>query len=302
MRIRHFALAVMALVSAGMTSQAQTTVNNGTRVVVIGIDGLTAIGLKTGDMPYTNGMIGDGAVTYKGRCVLESSSSPNWASMISGVATEGHGITSNDWERHKPHMSPTDSTQDGIFPTIFTVVRSQRPAAEIGAIYHWDGFGRLFEKGAVNYDKRCETEDQTVEAVCSYLTAKKPDFLFIQLDHMDHSGHTYGYYSPEYYKDLTRTDAMVKKIVDATKQAGTYDDTVFVVISDHGGNQTKGHGGESVGEITIPYALFGKGIKKGVEVTDFFYIYDNAATIAYALGIPTPSSWRGRALTSAFEQ
>lgn len=67
---------------------------------------------------------------------------------------------------------------------------------------------------------------------------------------MDHYGHASGYFTNGYYEELKKFDGYFKKIVDAMKATGVYDDTFFVVNSDHGGhrnaNGTGSHGTTSL--------------------------------------------------------
>ena len=52
---------------------------------------------------------------------------------------------------------------ENIFPTLFGQYRQQNADAKIAAIYAWDGFGRLFEKSAVDYDVNPKTEEETAK-------------------------------------------------------------------------------------------------------------------------------------------
>jgi len=88
--------------------------------------------------------------------------------------------------------------------------------------------------------------------------------------------------------------------MEATKEAGIYDDTIFVLTSDHGGID-KGHGGMTLEEMLTPFIVYGKGVKPGFEMTDAMMQYDVPATIAYILGLETPQVWVGRPMLSIFE-
>lgn len=95
-------------------------------------------------------------------------------------------------------------------------------------------------------------------------------------------------------------DSLITLIVNATKFANIYDQTMFLLISDHGGIGY-GHGGETLEEIEIPFILFGRGIKKNYKITQPVYVYDTAATVAFALDLEVPYAWIGRPVISAFE-
>lgn len=53
---------------------------------------------------------------------------------------------------------------------------------------------------------------------------------------------------------------MYKGIVQATKEAGKYDNAVFIITSDHGGIGYS-HGGDSPDELDTPFLMFGKNVK-----------------------------------------
>ncbi|WP_239057412.1 alkaline phosphatase family protein [Muricauda sp. TY007] len=268
-------------------------------IVVIGIDGMSPDGIQKANTPTLDSMVQHGAATMHARSVLPSSSSPNWASMIMGADTEQHGVTSNGWEKFDHQLPPVVVTENGAFPTIFTLFKDQQPQAHVGAIYDWDGFGRLFEKADVDFDIDGDHEDKTTEAAVNYIKEHTPKFTFVHLDHVDHAGHALGHGSPEYYKSVEKADSLIAEIVDATKQAGIFEKTMFIVSADHGGLGF-GHGGESLAEMEIPFILYGTGIKKGYKIEETVYQYDNAPTVAYAMGLQTPQSWIGRPVKGAF--
>ncbi|MCK0160997.1 alkaline phosphatase family protein [Allomuricauda sp. F6463D] len=268
-------------------------------IVVIGIDGMSPNGIQKANTPTLDSMIQNGAATMHARSVLPSSSSPNWASMIMGADTEQHGVTSNGWEKFDHQLPPVVVTENGTFPTIFTLFKDQQPEAHVGAIYDWDGFGRLFEKSDVDFDIDGDHEDKTTEEAVNYIKAHTPKFTFVHLDHVDHAGHAQGHGTPDYYQSVEKADSLIVEIVNATKDAGIFKKTMFIISADHGGLGF-GHGGESLAEMEIPFIMYGAGIKKGYQIEETVYQYDNAPTVAYAMDLQTPQAWIGRPIKGAF--
>ena len=267
-------------------------------VVVIGFDGLSPDGLEKAVTPTFDKIINEGAYTFQARAVLPSSSSTNWASMIMGAGPEQHGITSNSWEKNNFVLPAVVQSEDFIFPTIFSLIDKQIENAEIGAIYHWDGFGRLFEKSAVDYDVNGKTEDETASLASQYIESKKPTFTFIHFDHVDHAGHEFGHGTKEYYKSVEKADKLLEQVFNAIEKSGMADETLVIISSDHGGIGL-GHGGESLAEIEIPFIIWGKSVKKNHKITYPVYQYDNAATVAFALGLKIPIAWIGKPVKNA---
>jgi len=268
-------------------------------IVVIGIDGMSPNGIQNANTPTLDSMIQNGAATLHARSVLPSSSSPNWASMIMGADTEQHGVTSNGWEKFDHQLPPVVVTENGTFPTIFTLFKDQQPEAHVGAIYDWDGFGRLFEKSDVDFDIDGDHEDKTTEEAVNYIKEHTPKFTFMHLDHVDHAGHAQGHGTPDYYLAVEKADSLIAEIVNATKDAGIFEKTMFIISADHGGLGF-GHGGESLAEMEIPFIMYGAGIKKGYKIEETVYQYDNAPTIAYAMDLQIPQAWIGRPVKGAF--
>ncbi len=269
-------------------------------VVIIGFDGLSPNGIENAETPNFDRLIKEGASTMHARSVLPSSSSTNWASMIMGAGPEQHGITSNDWEKNNFVLPSVVQGEDFLFPTIFRLIHTQIKNAEIGAIYHWSGFGRLFEKNAVTYDINPETEDETAIKASAYIKSKQPVFTFVHFDHVDHAGHEYGHGSPEYYKAVEKADALLGQVMQVITSSAMANETLVIVSADHGG-LGKGHGGESLQEVEIPFIVWGKSVKKNYIIDYPVYQYDNAATVAFALGLKMPIACIGRPVKNAFE-
>ncbi len=268
-------------------------------VFVIGIDAMSSQGLEKASTPHMDYLIKNGSVCRSVRTVIPSSSSSNWASMLAGAGTEVHGITSNDWEPGEYNLQPVAITEHNMFPTVVYVVKEQLPNDKIGMIYHWTGFGRLFEKNIATLDKTYDTEPETAKALADYIRSEKPVFTFTQLDDVDHEGHAHGHMTEGYLAGITKVDKLVGMIYQAVKDASIENESLIMIVSDHGGIGY-GHGGNSWEEVTVPFILYGKDVKKGFEIQDQVYMYDVAPTIVFALGLNSPQVWTGRPMSSAF--
>ena len=282
-------------------TKAQSTYPAGIEhVIIIGVDGMSPDGIRHANTPVMHRLIANGSVKWNVRTVLPSSSSPNWASMIMGAGPEQHGITDNDWQRDHHTLPPVVANDEGIFPTIFGVIHQQYPAAHIGAVYHWDDFGRLFEKKAVDHDRHFGTEDSTCLDFIQYIRQDKPLFAFVHFDHVDHAGHEYGHGTPAYYQAVAKTDSLIGRIVESIQAAGIAAHTLVIITADHGG-KGKSHGGATPEEAEIAMIFSGRDVKKGYEIKQPVYTYDLASTIAFALHAKTPYAWISRPVKSAFE-
>ncbi|WP_316837775.1 alkaline phosphatase [Pedobacter nutrimenti] len=268
-------------------------------VVLIGCDGFGAYALPDAKMPNLKKIMEEGSWSLKARCVMPSSSADNWASMLMGAGITEHGYT--EWNSKVPEIPSVTTTKYGIFPTIFSVIRDQRPSAKTAVIYSWQGIAPLIEKDAIDIvipggkagDEFC------ADTAAAVIKKEKPFFTFIHLSQPDGAGHEIGHRTAAYYDTLQKVDVRIGKIVQAVKEAGIADETIIIVTADHGGIN-KGHGGKSLDEIQIPWIINGAGIKKDHEIKDVIITYDTAATIAWIFGLKTPQSWRGKAVMDCF--
>ena len=299
--MRHLIITLVALLAATCALQAKSVKNK--HVILIGLDGWGAYSVpKAHDMPNMQYMIDHGACTLKKRSVLESSSAINWASMFNGACTEQHGYT--QWGSRTPEIPSMVTNSHGIFPTIFSILREQHPEARTACMMEWDGIKYLVDTLAINHVVVAADYEEHPDHLCQlaeeYIRAEKPTLAAICFDQIDHAGHKEGHDTPAYYDCIARIDRMVGRIVQATKDAGIYDHTVFIITADHGGKEYT-HGGKTLLEMETPFIIYGKGIKEGYEITDAMMQFDVAATIAEIFHLKRPQAWRGQPITSAFK-
>jgi predicted AlkP superfamily pyrophosphatase or phosphodiesterase len=268
-------------------------------LVIVGIDGLGSYGLEGPNIPNISRLRRAGAATSHARGVMPTSSSPNWASMIMGAGPEQHGVTSNAWQPDKFDIPPTATGPEGIFPTIFGLLRGQRPASKIAFFTEWKDFPRLLERKAINELYVGESAEDTAEHAAATILKLKPNLVFVQFDHVDHAGHQYGHETPEYFAAVQKADVLIGRILDALREAGIYERTVVLVTADHGGTGKK-HGQAVLRELEIPWIIAGPGIARGKQVQSPVNTFDTAPTAAYILGLRMPEAWIGRVVREAF--
>lgn len=293
-------LAVFLAALTGMGVSSANAADKPRHVIIIGVDGLSPDGVMHATTPTLRDMMANGSWSLHARGVMPTSSSANWASILTGAGPEQHGVTTNDWTVGAFNF-PTSVTGSGnFFPSLFQILTDQHPEWEVGSVYHWKGFGNLYDHRFVDYDVHGESEDETAALAQAYIKARRPTFLFVHFDHVDHAGHEYGHGTPQYYASVAKADTLIADIRQATVEAGIADDTVILITSDHGG-VGKGHGGETLAELEIPWIAYGPGVKRGVELDLPINTFDTPATVAWLLGADIPYAWLGRPVRPALE-
>lgn len=257
-------------------------------VIVVGIDGAGSF-IKDAQTPHFDRIFAKGAVTYDALASRPSISAECWGSMLLGVGPEVHQLTNGI-------VSSTPYPTDSPFPSLFRRIREVYPEAELGSYCDWNPitFGIVEDNLGVSHDTARDSE--LTPMICDYIREKRPEFLFVQFDSVDGAGHKNGYGTQEHLKRISEVDALVGDIHRAAADAGMLEDTLFMVIADHGGtNPGNGeggsHGGWTDGEKYVTFAAAGKGVNHTM-IPDM-NIRDLAAVVLYALGVDAPEFEEG---------
>ena len=123
---------------------------------------------------------------------------------------------------------------------------------------------------------------------------------------VDHAGHRYGPDHAAMKDKLQQMDEFVRKLVDSVD-----DDTLLVVMGDHGMDEKGDHGGESDDEIEAALWMYSKkpifgrtekdyAIPPATAKTRRVNQIDLVPTLALLLGIPIPFNNLGRPIEEAF--
>lgn len=292
-------LATLLILFSGCEPKSPALVRRVKHVILIGSDGLGAYAFEKALVPNMRKLMEGGSYSLQARAVLPSSSAVNWASMIMGSGSELHGYT--EWGSKTPELPSRVLGEEGIYPSIFSLVDAQLPEEKMGVSYTWGGIGYLFEKALVDLDYNGKTDPETAQTAIDFLLKEQPALTFIHFGQPDKAGHGIGHDTPEYYEAVEEIDRLVGLIIDAVEKNGMMDETVIILSSDHGG-VNKGHGGKSLLEVEIPWIIYGKDIPAKGALNSSIVTYDTGATIAWLLGLEQPQFWTGRPVMEALTQ
>lgn len=249
-------------------------------VYIIGIDGAGAAFEKT-DTPNFDRIFAQNAYRYNAHTEYVTVSAQNWGSILCGVAYDVHGFTNG-------YIEENQRSSDSPNGSIFRYVRNAMPDAELVSFCNWDPINNGIIENDLNVKKYHRGTDPLVtQEIVHYLNqGNEPALMFVQLDSVDHAAHSYGGFSKQYYKAAAKADVYIGEIYDALEKNGLIEDSLFIVVADHG-ETTDGHGGQTIEESSAVVALAGKSVNK-VIIDEDVKNRDVAAIALYALGIQTP--------------
>ncbi|RZK22399.1 MAG: nucleotide pyrophosphatase, partial [Flavobacterium sp.] len=231
------------------------------------------------------------------RPVMPSVTLPNWTSHLTGSGPEEHGITNNEWTLEKHALTSLQADEEGYYPSVFKVLKDNKPAARIGYYYNWMELIYPINKKYIDEVSFAENDAYkgNYQKAFDFLLKNKlnPTVAFLYSVHTDHAGHSFGWMSPEYIRSIEEADVEIGVLIAKLKSAELYNDTHFMLITDHGG-LNKGHGGVSMNEMQIPWAITGPQIKKLGSFNDFNSNKNTSLVLAEIFGLTNiPNVWTG---------
>jgi predicted AlkP superfamily pyrophosphatase or phosphodiesterase len=261
-------------------------------VILFLIDGLRPDALSQTDTPHMDRLASRGAFSWQAQTVTPSVTLPCLTSLFQAVPPDRHGILDNEWTPREPRV-----------PGMMEV--AHQAGLGTGAFYTWEPIRNLTSLGVLDiafFRREGAPEDEcmpcTHALAASRVVEEEIALTFLYDGAVDTVGHRHGWMSARYLHAVSRADRGIGHVLGVLASAGMLEDTVFVVLGDHGGHSTK-HGEGLVEDVTIPWIISGPGIRHGHEILRPVNIMDTAPTVAHLLGITAPTEWCGQVIADA---
>ena len=245
---------------------------------VLGVDGMGNFD-RLANTPVMDGLFAHGATTHFALSMDPTISAENWGAMLLGATPVVHGLTNGFISRNV--------YTNRALPSVFTRIRRAFPDAYLASVCNWDPINYGIVEHDVGVDMATAPNDEALNKIIVEKAANKPKFLFVQYDDVDGAGHGHGYGTEGHIKQIEATDTLIGAVLQAYKDAGIYDETLFIVLADHGGIRN-GHGGYTDEEKYVFFGVAGRGLQK--SDIPFARTVDVAAAVLYALGLDVPET------------
>ena len=265
------------------------------RAILISIDGLRPDVLERTPTPNLDFLASNG-LYGQAKAVIPVKTLPNHASMISGVSPDRHGLTWNDYRPEEGMIkAPTlfQLASDHQLTTAFIFGKKKllhfaTPDINFLDLPRWplvSTFPALFP-GYLG------------QRASQIIYRDDPDFTFIHFPTTDLMGHTFTWGSCPQVLSLIATDRAIGRLITTIKDKNQFDQTMWLITSDHGGHgfghgDIDEHGEPDPVDQTIPFLISGQNIEDGSLKEDLTTL-DIAPTLAWALGMTIPEEWAWR--------
>lgn len=294
------------------------TLDQKTRVILLGIDGLLQSCLGDTDISAIKDLQNDSSYTWKARTAIEAISGAGWSNILCGIDTEDSGIIDNDWMPliiTRKYSPITPVTKYGQLPCIFKELKDNNKQLKVKASHVWDFllyFGNEHNPGVQDEERYCfpydtleltDNCDKKVKSDTLDFIRDDFDFIFTYFGSVDETGHITGFCSDRYKQQVSTVNGHIKEIIKELKDQNIYDSTTIILTTDHGANiGWKSHGYQNNDNLIIPWMVKGPGIKKNYEIKSTVKNLITPQVIAKAFGFKDNKFWRGKVPKEIYEK
>lgn len=259
------------------------------RVVILNIDGVRKDVFDSLNLPGISRLTKEGASHASGlETVYRALTNPAFASIFTGTIPKYHRVFNNNFGQ----TIKTEGLPDIVSSIAY------------GSMHVKHFCKKYWETRIVSLPRNSAylSDDIMVSWLKDDMLARPEIRLFIaDFSEADFLAHAYGSKSEQYKDALRRIDKRIGDFIDWMDTKGILDDTAVIVCSDHGIAVIDHSYLIADSERYVPFLIYGKGIKKGFQITRPGKIMDICCTVAYLLGVRYPCDSRGQVFTEVLE-
>lgn len=264
------------------------------RVLVVGIDGVRLDTLRRLPTPHLDTLAADGflaPIEVDDR--TPTMSGPCWATILTGVGVEKHGVWSNDFTGHRLDVFPDFATRLAAQSGRRTFVAAGwQPLMQVrdgGPLFRAPSRSTYVSPVADTPEAWETCDERITEEAVRVLGGDDMDASFVYLGSPDETAHFVGC-GDAYEAAVLRADERVGRLLNAVRSRPAYDSErwTFLVVTDHGHVDAGGHGGRSEEERTAWLIATGPGLRAAPERIRHV---DVAAQVFASLGVDADRHW-----------
>jgi predicted AlkP superfamily pyrophosphatase or phosphodiesterase len=261
-------------------------------IVLISVDGLRPDAINSKNAKNLYALSHAGLYYANAQTIKRSVTLPSHTSMLTGLDVKQHKITNNN-------------TLPGYiaYPTVMQILKKKGKTTatlfskkKLKFLFPPDSYDHLYGRGQNGVDYH-QTNASKMAAEFSRFWGKQGyNLTFIHLREPDSAGHKHGWMSDEYLNQAIPTvDDAIGQIYDSIKKSPYANDTLLIITSDHGGQDTT-HWHHRPEDLTIPWMAIHPAISSELNTDSNVNIYDTTPTILYLMNAPAPEGLDGQVI------
>ncbi|MDO5518360.1 MAG: ectonucleotide pyrophosphatase/phosphodiesterase [Clostridium sp.] len=241
------------------------------KLIIFSVDALVYEDLETlKDKPYFKKIMNEGSRINRMRSIYPTVTYPVHATLITGTYPEKHGVINNE-EFHVGQVASNWNwySKSIKVPDIFDLAK--RLGKTTAAVYwpitgnhenidylineycsldkHEDIHKLFVESGTseeiyesivrkhgegLSVGTHPDSDNFCIDCACDIIRQYKPDVIAIHPANIDGMRHKTGAFSSAVTQELNNVEKHLEQIITATKNAGVFEETNFIILSDHG--------------------------------------------------------------------
>ncbi|MBC7504491.1 MAG: alkaline phosphatase family protein, partial [Sandarakinorhabdus sp.] len=242
MILRKFAALTLAFALAGCVTAPRQAAAPPAPLILISVDGLRPDYLARGVTPNINALAASGVRARFMRPSFPSLTFPNHYTLVTGMRPDDHGIVNNNME--DPNIPETKfalSNRDAVsdrrwWDQAEPVWVTAEKAGVRTATMFWPGseapIHGVRPEQWMPFDGKLPNSDRIAQILTWVDEPKRPSFMTLYFDSVDHDGHEFGPDAPQTTAAMAEVDARIGDLVAGLKARGVTAN--IVLVSDHG--------------------------------------------------------------------
>lgn len=218
--------------------EEQTVINvKKKKVLLIGIDGLTGVDLKTIAPPKIQSILSNSKYSYDGWADAPVSDAGSWKNIMTGVTVGLHGVVDSTFD-----VSSADLGQEhddlAVYPTFIERLQASGKMKYSAAITSWP---KLSEQVFIYTDNPIVVANDALvaDSTLKKIGESRMDLIIANFNGANKAGLAYGFDAnvPQYRTAVLQLDTYIGQLLDGIKARKDYakEDWLVIITSTHGG-------------------------------------------------------------------
>ena len=250
--LKRLALIIVIAMISCQNIFAATDGNN--KVLIIGIDGLIYSVIDYASTPSIDELISNATYNMNGYGGTPSFSSTGWVTILTGVSSAKHGVTTNN---------SFDGNNFDKYPSIVSRIKAQSSDTKIASIVR-DNYINDELNYLADYKYSLSSDVEVLQKSIEVMQQPDIEVGFVQFSSPKEVGEQVGFLlrDAQYVLAAQQIDEYVGELFSSIKSRPNYktENWSIYLVSTHGGSPSGAYTGSSIEEINVPIILSGNSL------------------------------------------